>query len=512
VRPATRQRALASSGPDPRQSWGAPPILPTAALVAGLGVAVGLLAVVAAGGSPSYRAALLVGAALPIVATLFGGARRMLLAAIAFDVPLQMDRFFDYHQGPGDLGALGGFSLSLTTFAVLCLWTLRLVEGPRLPPGPRPEVRRTALPLCLLVLASALSVTVAGDRALALFQVAMLAQSLLVFLYVAIEVRERRDLLLITTFLALGAVLEGVLAVTTLVGLPALNADGIETRVDHSGGLVRFGGTIGSPNNAASVLAMLLVISLALLLAPGGRRRRVLAGMALGLGGLALILTQARAGWLAFGVGLLLFVAVAVRRRWLRVRVTVNVVAIVVVFAALFGGLVATRLTANDHGTAQSRVPLLYTAAREAGNHPILGVGVNNEVEASAPYRTRDIAYQWNYTVHNSYLLTLAETGIVGLVPLLWFLAAGLRQGLRATRARDPVLRLLALGLTAALAGHIVNGLFESAAGRADVQGLWLVVALITAIASITAVSDEDGGRRRSASPEPAAPPERVPA
>jgi len=456
-----------------------------AGLVAAVGAALGVWAVAVTAGPPALRLPLAAGAAAALVVAVVGDARRVFLAVVILDVPLEAGRFFDWQTGPADLGAIGGLEVSATTVAVACLWAMRLVDPPApLGAAARREVWRIALPLGLFLAAAVISTALAQASTLSLFEIAMLAQSYLVFLYVATSLRERRDILFAVAVLLAGLVVEGLLALSVLVGGPRLSFAGIETTVLDDGGLQRFGGTVGSPNNAAAYFGMLLVVAVATTLAPADRRLRILGGVALVLGGLGLVTTLGRGGWLAFGASVVVFALVGRRRGWLRLRIRPAVVAVVLVFAAAFGGLVATRLTANDQGAAQSRVPLLYVAVDMIRDHPLGGVGANNYAVAAAPYRTRDIAYQWNYTVHDKYLLVWSETGLLGLVPFVWFLIATLWLGIRCSRGADPVLRVLALGLACGVLGNMVHMNMEILNGRPQVQGLWLVAGLIAAIAA----------------------------
>jgi O-antigen ligase len=467
------------------------------AAAAGVGALLGLVAATAATAPADWRPVIVLAALVPVVATLVADVRRLLLAVVILDVPLQIDRFLAYRDSAASLGAFGGISLSLTSGAIACLWVMRLVSGERAPRESRPVIRRTAVPLALVVAAALLSVTVASDASLSLFEAGMLVQSLLVFLYVASALRTRDDVVFATTMVVLGLFLEGLVALAFLAGAPEVSLGGFDTRLDTQGGLSRFGGTVGSPNNAAAYFGLVVVPALALLIAPVGRGRRVLAGAALAVGAVGLVYTFGRGGWLAVAVGLALFALIAAARGWTETRRVPAALAALVLAAALAGGPVADRLTAEDGGAAGSRVPLARTAISIAADNPLLGVGINNYTLASPPYRTRDIAYTWDYTVHDKYLLVASETGLAGLAPFVWFLVATLRLGLTASRSADPVLRLLALGFTCAIAGHMVHMLVEVLNGRGAVQGLWLSAGIVTAMAVVAARAqeDRDGGR-----------------
>jgi putative inorganic carbon (hco3(-)) transporter len=376
---------------------------------------------------------------------------------------------------------------------------MRLAESPApVDRAGRRELWRVALPLTLYVLAAAASVGVAAEPSLSAFEVAMLAQSLLVFLYVATALRDRREILFAVTVLMVGLALEGALALWVLLGGPRGSLLGLKVRVDADGAFDRFGGTVGSPNAAAAYFGLLLVVALGMLVAPVGKGRQRIAAAALALGGLGLVLTFGRGGWLAFVVSLAVFVVLARRRGLLRVRLSPWAAACLIILALAFGGLVGNRLTSDDANAAGSRVPLLHTAGQLIRDHPVLGVGANNYIEAAAPYRTRDIAYTWNYTVHNEYALVWSETGLLGLVSFVWFLIATVLLGIRCSRLRDPALATLGLAMGAAVLGHMVHMTVEILNGRGSVQGLWLLAGLVAAIAAVGT-----GEREGRSSPAP---------
>src|SRR5262249_1632950 len=59
---------------------------------------------------------------------LAGAGRRMLLAIVLLDIPLQIDTNFNYLDNPADWGAIGGFNVSATTVALSALYVGWLVQ------------------------------------------------------------------------------------------------------------------------------------------------------------------------------------------------------------------------------------------------------------------------------------------------------------------------------------------------------------------------------------------------
>jgi O-antigen ligase len=83
--------------------------------------------------------------------------------------------------------------------------------------------------------------------------------------------------------------------------------------------------------------------------------------------------------------------------------------------------------------------------------------------------------------VHNAYLLTAAETGIPGLLLMLWLLLAILKLGLENVKKKqDTFLKSLNIGIVAGLAALWAHWLVDIGyLGRFSV--LWVLVGLMTA-------------------------------
>jgi len=142
-----------------------------------------------------------------------------------------------------------------------------------------------------------------------------------------------------------------------------------------------------------------------------------------------LVLTFSRETWLLGFCGLLL-----VSAAWFRSRVNpvfglliVIVVSVVIVFSAVIG-LVSSFYNPDDvYGF--ERIYYYATALQLFTTHPLLGVGAGN-------YQFFDRSYEGKAAggiAHNQFLTMGAETGLVGLVLLLWLVLAlfKLRRQLR---------------------------------------------------------------------------------
>ncbi|PYV71243.1 MAG: hypothetical protein DMG97_16965, partial [Acidobacteria bacterium] len=138
-------------------------------------------------------------------------ARRLLLAILIIDIPLQLGTHLAFQEDAAVVGSLGGFDVSLTTMALVGLylswWTGSLVR-----PDHRlqPRMRMSWWPL-LYVLFTALSILVARDTTLSSFELFLLLQMLLLYVYISSNVNTREDTVFVVAMLMIGLVFESLL-------------------------------------------------------------------------------------------------------------------------------------------------------------------------------------------------------------------------------------------------------------------------------------------------------------
>lgn len=194
-------------------------------------------------------------------------------------------------------------------------------------------------------------------------------------------------------------------------------------------------GSLGNPDFLGGWLAMLLPLGLAAALSAQGRLRWGL-GALVGLLFVTLMLTQARAAWLA-GLAGLAVAALGLRGRWPVAKpVAYALLAALVLGGAALGGrgLGARLSEAADPGSDAwaSRRFMGSVALQVAREHPFSGVGPGN---FQAEYLRRQgarlnapgaqaIPYRYTADAHNDWLQTAAETGFAGLA--LWAAVFGL--------------------------------------------------------------------------------------
>jgi putative inorganic carbon (HCO3(-)) transporter len=429
---------------------------------------------------------LVVGVLSPFIALTAGYVPRILLAMVILDIPFQFGTHLFYREEDAALGALGGLSISATTIALAGLYVSWFIRSQANRSSDARPSFHFNLPLLLYLAITAISMAVAQDVSLSLFEVFLLFEACLVYFYVANNVRTRQDVLFVVSLLLIACLLESIAMIlirfngmpSTLWGAPTH----VHIETDAKEGFMRIGGTVGSSNFAAAYLSISLASAASLLFTNLGRAYKWLAVAVLGLGGVALIFTFSRGGWMALALAVTVICLLVWSRRGFSLKMPIAVLLILGMLYLPFQSVISARLLGDDKGSAESRIPLMKLAFRIIEDNPVLGVGANNFTVVMDRYLTPEFRHSFLFAVHNKYLLVLSETGIIGLLAFLAFLLDALRKGWQCWALQDRLLSPLALGFAAGIAGHMVHMSVDVFRGRPTQQLLWLVAALLTAM------------------------------
>jgi O-antigen ligase len=422
-------------------------------------------------------------------AVIVGNIRKLLLAVIVVEITFPIDIYLNYQTALADIGALGGLNISVTTMCLGALYALWLGNA-LIGSGDAPRPRWFVNPPLLLYLAwVALSIIVAGDKMLSVFEIFLLLQTFLLYIYIVSTIQTREEVVFIVTILLITLLLESLV----MIGLRGIGrsieiANILTARIDPGG---RVGGTVGSPNGAGGYLSLLLAPALSIWVARWVSWHRVLALSSFGLGVIALIFTLSRGGWLAFGISMFLLGVISWRRGWLSYKMPALFVSIGCVMALVFHDTILSRLLGDDRGSAESRLPLIDLAFQIIKDHPFVGAGANNFAPLIQSYDTPEFGGVWLYVVHNKYLLIWAETGFISLIAFIAFLVWTIYYGWRASKTAESSLAPLVLALSVAIVGHMFHLLFDLFNARTQIQLLWLCAAIIMVIARISTAQDE---------------------
>jgi putative inorganic carbon (HCO3(-)) transporter len=406
--------------------------------------------------------------------------RRILLGIVVVELPLQIDKYFLHDMDLALTGALSGFIVSISTFCLILLYAQWL---PKLVIESRPLRGNFALTIYTAIVTA--STIWALQPSLALYETFLLGQSFLLFIYIVNTVTERNDVIFIVTCLTLCLAGEGMMMLLTQGLHRTLSLGPIY--FDYNEITNRVSGSLGAANVAASFFNLLLPLCCCLLFSTNSKRLRQLSAIALLLGGLGLVLTLSRGGWIGTTFSIGICVAIALQKKWLShtLFIKLSLGCGLLIIACL--PLLAERIFGDDNGSAQSRISLMQISTLIIADHPF-GVGANNWAVAGQHYADRtNFREEWFYTVHNKYLLVLTEVGIIGFLAFGAFILTTIRSGWRILGRSDRLLTPIALGLTAGICGQQIHMMGEIFNSRSQVQLLLLAAALIFAIENITA-------------------------
>lgn len=247
----------------------------------------------------------------------------------------------------------------------------------------------------------------------------------------------------------------------------------------------------GDPNVLAASLVVTSIFCLCLAATSATLQRWLWIGGAL-LSVVGVAATQSRGGLVAavvsLAIALFVFRRHAARTVPLALLVTAALVAYFVVVPRA-----AERITqSGDAGSGRSE---LWTVAwRGFEEHPVQGLGLNQfRVESSRyvlePGTLRYVALisEKPRLVHNTYLQTLVETGVIGFLLFMSLIALSLRATSKAARRLDqigdPQTALLARGVMVSTVALLCAGFFFSAG--VDYK-TWLLLSLGPALLAMT--------------------------
>jgi probable O-glycosylation ligase (exosortase A-associated) len=200
-------------------------------------------------------------------------------------------------------------------------------------------------------------------------------------------------------------------------------------------------GLVGNPNDLALMLNLIIPLTGAVMLNARGALERSIAGVALVLSIIAVILTFSRAGFLTLAAALVVFLLMLVRRG------SAGKAVLLLAAALLVSPLLPTGYTdrlstiadmsADRTGSATGRWRDFHVAIELVQRNPIVGAGIGQDIFVMNETR----GDKWT-SVHNAFLQYAVDLGLPGLILFTWLYLSCLRSASRVERraARDPAL------------------------------------------------------------------------
>ncbi|MCZ7527868.1 MAG: O-antigen ligase family protein [Acidimicrobiia bacterium] len=152
-----------------------------------------------------------------------------------------------------------------------------------------------------------------------------------------------------------------------------------------------------------------------------------------------------------------------------------------------------------------SRTQLNDVGWRMIEDSPLVGVGLNNFTQVMDEYTEEPLIFP-GYPSHNLFILTAAETGLVGLAGLLAIGIALAWNSVALLGSRDPLFRAMGAAMLGILLLHLVaEQLSYSLRQEVPLTVFWIFAGMTMACVRIR--EDERRARRPVRTPRPARPP-----
>ncbi len=421
--------------------------------------------------------------AAPFAFLMSAKVEKLLFAVALIDVPFQIGGPMWKDQAVTDLGSPGSLDLTITTLALFGLYAGCFLRATLDPGVSSPRRWHIYMPLTVYFIILGLSATFSQRPGLSLVELYVFGQMFLLLLYIANRTRTHKDVRFVVIFLLIGIALHGVVTVILSRIGHTVHVTGFTAEV--TAGFQGFNrvGLPGSPNLAASCAATLLSLALGTLLTNERGWVRKVALISLVSGCVSLVLTLSRGGWLEFACSALIFGYFSFRRGWISPKLTLLALGSAIIICLPLYSRIQFRLSADDEGSAESRIPLDEIAFRMISEHPIIGIGANNFPVQMSNYVTTYNVGDFLATVHNNYLLIWSETGALGLAAYLWALFAIIRLAWRCSKSEDRFLAPIALAFVGASVGLMLHMMVDKFAEGMDAY--WAFAGLVIAMQSI---------------------------
>lgn len=271
--------------------------------------------------------------------------------------------------------------------------------------------------------------------------------------------RLRAIVLLITTFgflYAFFAVLQGVLSPNKIYGIYE----------------PRFASPFGSfvnRHNFAAFMEMTIAVPLGMMFVGGvSKDKRLLYITAIGLMGIALILSGSRGGLVALLAEIFFLIFITTHAKSygqiaLKTGLAVALILTIVIGSILIGGessltRIAETAASNDFTT--NRTHIWNITLEVIKNNPVFGVGLGAFPQAYTRFDTLN-GLERVEQAHNDYLQVLADAGIVGLIIGAFFVFWLFRVGLKNIKTENVFRRGVAVGALAGCFAIFVHSVFD---------------------------------------------------
>jgi putative inorganic carbon (hco3(-)) transporter len=366
--------------------------------------------------------------------------------------------------------------------------------------------------LGLYWLISLLSTALSPHKKAALVGLGKLSLYLLVFLLLARVLRVQRWRNVVISVYLFTALIVSTYGIRQWFGGVEQLATWVDPTSDQAG-ITRVFSYLGNPNLLSAYLIPAIAFSISAIFVWQSWGPKILAGFMASANSLCLILTFSRGGWLGMVLTLVSMALMVLYwerdrlpERWRSQAIPVALTAMALFLIAAIVLVPALRLrvlslfVGRGDSSNNFRLNVWGSVLQMIQDRPIFGIGPGNSV-FNKVYPLYQKPRFTALSAYSIFLEVLVETGVIGFVAFLWFIATTVTQGLRQLPLLYQNQDRQAFWLMAAIAtipGELGQGLFDTVWYRPEVNTLWwLSVGLIAAFVS------EGGAKLAPATSEP---------
>jgi len=428
------------------------------------------------------------GILFPFMVIIIGDSKRLLWAILVVCLPISVDYTIGH---TGHLGGAAGYMISLHDIVLAVLYLLWFSESISNKKAKIELYPAITFPAVLLIGFACLSIIPAIYPNYSVYEIVELIKMYLTFLYLANNIKTKKDFQFIIILFVACLFFEGLLGwaqhrydspfFPTALGGPGW----IDSRVK---------GTWVSYNDFAWYLTFFIPLSISMVFSKIKTVYKIACLLISAVASGTLMWTNSRSGWVSLGMAVLFmgFLIVSkIREKKAFINIFLTAILILILIFPLYPRLynkIYGRFAGHDGGSAESRLPQFEIAYNIIKSNPILGIGINNYSEVMWEYdvtegRIRELTV---YPVHNIYLHLAAEIGIFGFAMFMLILAVIFYTGLNYVILNSGFEAYVIIGLLAGILAFLIHGLFDVASiGSKMFMFVWFFAGILFGVKEI---------------------------
>ena len=422
-------------------------------------------------------------------AIILGDLKRSLFFVLIFGIPLNLQLLLSAYQPRITSSGIFLSVVDISILGLIILWVIGRKSSDVIADNKLFYHSDLTKPALLYVGANIVSLLVSSDKTWCFYGIVNTIKLFAVFFVVANSIRTEREMKYVMSFLVISLFIQSAIYIVQHFTGMDFDVLGQSQLSGEFYGATRERGLMGQANASGAFFSACLVLSISLYFIMRRTLTKVLLGITISLGVCALIITLTRIAWLALVVSSVIVMVIGMKRKWLKFRIVIPILAMLVIVALSFWGSITTRFQKDDAGSAYSRIPSMILMMQIIGDHPLLGVGVNNYIDVKSRYLTDDAEKVLRHP-HNLFLLVLVETGLVGFLSFMWFLCKIFKVGMMNIRSKDCLKSKLGTGILLAIFGICVNNLTNGHAVGAVANLMWFLAGIMAVVGRVANEGD----------------------